>query len=134
MPSFLVTGASRGIGLAIIQKLVCTFLCESINPRVSHLRLKLQDQSNFVIATSRDVSVSKALQDLHKTYPRDRLASLSLNLEMPSSIDDIARDAAALLPNGLDCLISNAGVAYEQGVPIQDLCVISSVLTMPLYC
>ncbi|PCH40585.1 NAD(P)-binding protein [Wolfiporia cocos MD-104 SS10] len=102
MPSFLVTGASRGIGLAIIQKL-------------------LQDQSNFVIATSRDVSVSKALQDLHKTYPRDRLASLSLNLEIPSSIDDLARDAAALLPNGLDCLISNAGVAYEQGIPVQDL-------------
>ncbi|PCH40587.1 NAD(P)-binding protein [Wolfiporia cocos MD-104 SS10] len=102
MPSFLVTGASRGIGLAIIQKL-------------------LQDPDNLVIATARDVSVSKALQDLRKTYPRDRLASFSLILETPSSIDDLARDAAALLPNGLDCLISNAGVAYEQGVPIQDL-------------
>ncbi|CCM05064.1 uncharacterized protein FIBRA_07270 [Fibroporia radiculosa] len=96
MTSYLVTGASRGIGLAMVEKL-------------------LQNPSNFVIAAARHPNRSEDLQSLRTKYGDERLTTLILDYADPASTTAAAERASMLLPNGLDYLVSNAGVALQSG-------------------
>ncbi|EED80562.1 predicted protein [Postia placenta Mad-698-R] len=101
MPSYLITGASRGIGLAFVAEL-------------------LQNASNIVVATARNPDASPGLRQLQEQYPKDRLAIVPMDVADTSSVLQAAETAAALLPNGLDWLISNAGIALQPGVTYED--------------
>lgn len=101
MPSWLITGTSKGIGLGI----------------VCHL---LKEEKNFVIGTARDLS-AKALQELAAIYPKNRLALIELDITDVTSVKKAAEEAAALLPNGLDYLINNAGISLQIMTPFEDL-------------
>lgn len=100
MRSVLITGTSRGIGLALAVEL-------------------LKDPNNFVIATARKPSESSSLQNLQAENSRDRLTTVALDVADAASVTRAVEEVAALLPSGLDCLISNAGdnkqpiVSYE---------------------
>ncbi|EED81943.1 predicted protein [Postia placenta Mad-698-R] len=96
MPSYLITGASRGIGLAFVADL-------------------LQAASNFVVATARNPDASPGLRQLQEQYPKDRLAIVPMDVADTSSVRQAADTVAALLPNGLDFLISNAGILLQPG-------------------
>jgi NAD(P)-dependent dehydrogenase (short-subunit alcohol dehydrogenase family) len=102
MSSYLISGTSRGIGLALVAEL-------------------LKDESNFVIATARAPSDSEGLQALSKTYPSTRLHILTLDVESTSSINAAVAEATILLPNGLDNLITNAGVNHQPDTSFEDL-------------
>ena len=83
---------------------------------------KLKEEKNFVIGTARDLS-AKALRELAAIYPKNRLALIELDITDVTSVKKAAEEAAALLPNGLDYLINNAGISLQTMTPFEDLCV-----------
>ncbi|KAI0784043.1 putative short-chain dehydrogenase [Abortiporus biennis] len=92
MPSYLITGSSRGIGFGLVKEL-------------------LKNPENQVLATARSPATSKDLQKLREQFPDNkRLALLTLDISKPETVTEAAQEAEKLLPNGLDVLISNAGI------------------------
>ncbi|KAH9935667.1 uncharacterized protein B0H18DRAFT_1114383 [Fomitopsis serialis] len=101
MPSYLVTGASRGIGLGIVTKL-------------------LQDPGNFVIAAVRNPE-SESIATLGNDHPKARFAVVQLDYSDYASIGKAAAEVAHLLPAGLDYLISNAGVSFQESASFESI-------------
>ncbi|KAF8184692.1 hypothetical protein BJ912DRAFT_1032348 [Pholiota molesta] len=87
MPSWLITGANRGIGLSTVENL-------------------LKDEANFVIATARDISTPELQALLAKN---SRVKAIALDITSQESVDAAVAAATPLLPNGLDYLVNNAG-------------------------
>ncbi|KAF9527381.1 hypothetical protein CPB83DRAFT_856451 [Crepidotus variabilis] len=102
MPSYLVTGSSRGIGLAIVEYLVT-----------------LPD--TIVLATARNPGASKGLQDLAAKHGKDRLVLVTLDVSSPASIEAAHKEATALLPKGLDYLVLNAGTHMQPSCTFDDI-------------
>ncbi|KAK2022429.1 putative short-chain dehydrogenase [Colletotrichum zoysiae] len=94
MPSYLVTGSSRGLGLGFATEL-------------------LKRGNSTVIATARNTAKSQGLQELRKNYPDDRLVLLDMDVMDPESVNSAAESVLKLLPSGLDNLVSNAGISYS---------------------
>ncbi|KAB5578185.1 putative short-chain dehydrogenases/reductase [Coniochaeta sp. 2T2.1] len=94
MPSYLITGASRGLGLAFTAEL-------------------LKDPTNKVIATARNTAGAKGLQDLAAQHPKERLILADLDVTSLKSIQHLAGMLETLVPEGLDNLISNAGLSHQ---------------------
>ncbi|EPS94641.1 NAD-binding protein [Fomitopsis schrenkii] len=99
--TYVVTGASRGIGLAIVEEL-------------------LKDESNYVIAAVRDRS-AQSLQDLRTKYPSGSLESVHLDLDDLASVRHAAVDADDRLRGGLDYLIHCAGVSMQDLTPFEEV-------------
>ncbi|KAH8888147.1 putative short-chain dehydrogenase [Thozetella sp. PMI_491] len=102
MPSYLVTGASRGLGLGFVTEL-------------------LKDKNNVVVATARDLAGSEGLQKLKAEVADGKLHLVELDVSKPESIRAAAEKTSQLLPNGLDHLVSNAGVIYQPLSTFDDL-------------
>ncbi|KAH9949590.1 hypothetical protein B0H21DRAFT_819975 [Amylocystis lapponica] len=96
MPSYFISGANRGIGFEQASVL-------------------LEDPESIVVAGIRNSS--GALDDLAAKHP-GHLLIVPFDLADPAKIDKAAELTAALLPNGLDCLINNAGVNFEPVTPM----------------
>ncbi|CCM06151.1 uncharacterized protein FIBRA_09624 [Fibroporia radiculosa] len=97
MPSHLITGASRGIGLGLVTEL-------------------LRDPQNYVIAGARDPAGSKHLHELDAKYGSERLAIVQLDVTDAASVTRAVPEVEALLKpqgGGLDSLINNAGTACQ---------------------
>jgi len=90
MPSYFISGANRGIGLALVERL-------------------LQEPDNTIVAGARNPNAANVLQDLKAKHP-ERLLLVPFDLVDPAKIELAAEQASAFLPNGLDYLINNAGV------------------------
>ncbi|RQM07094.1 hypothetical protein DH86_00003875 [Scytalidium sp. 3C] len=73
----------------------------------------LKDPTNKVIATARSTAGSKGLQDLASKYSKDRLILLDLDVTKLESVKNVAQQLDTLLPEGLDNLISNAGISNQ---------------------
>jgi len=93
MPSYLITGTSRGLGLAFATKL-------------------LEDPENVVVATARNTS-APGLAALAAKTPAGRLHLVTLDVSKEDAFPPAVAAADALLPNGLDYLIANAAVDYQ---------------------
>ncbi|KPM34770.1 hypothetical protein AK830_g11801 [Neonectria ditissima] len=102
MPSYLVTGSSRGIGLGLVAEL-------------------LKDKKNVVIATARNTAGSSGLQDLKAKHGDARFHLLDMDVIKLDSVHAAAEAAGKLLPSGLDHLISNAGVSYDASASWEDV-------------
>jgi NAD(P)-dependent dehydrogenase (short-subunit alcohol dehydrogenase family) len=94
MPSFLVTGAGRGLGLGFVKHL-------------------LEDKNNVVVATARNTASSKGLQDVKAQDQGGRLILIDLDVSKAESVSKAAEEAAKALPDGLDYLLSSAGVSVS---------------------
>lgn len=92
--SYLITGATRGIGLAFVEEI---------------LRSK---PDSFVIATGRDPKAANGLQELSKEY-KDRLVLVKLDVSDAANVQKAVEEVTPLLPNGLDHLVLNAGVHHQ---------------------
>ncbi|KAJ6786270.1 hypothetical protein PWT90_00810 [Aphanocladium album] len=92
MSSYLVTGSSRGLGLGFTAEL-------------------LKDKANIVIATARNIAGANELQSLKEKSNNDNFHLVELDVSNKESVDAAAKQVAALLPNGLDNLISSAGIS-----------------------
>ncbi|KAI0727128.1 hypothetical protein C8Q72DRAFT_477061 [Fomitopsis betulina] len=99
--TYVVTGASRGIGLAIVEEL-------------------LKYESNYVIAAVRDPSV-QSLQDLRTEYPSGSLETVRLDLKDLASIQHAAVNASDRLMGSLDYLIHCAGVSMQDFAPFETM-------------
>ncbi|KAI0672116.1 NAD-P-binding protein [Trametes maxima] len=89
--TWLVTGASRGIGLALVRQL-------------------LEVETNFVIAAVRDPSKASTVDAL-KPNAKGTLRVLQLNVSNFDGVRASAIDLASILGEaGLDYLINNAGI------------------------
>lgn len=93
MSSFLVTGATRGFGLALVRELLS----------------RPTSEVGRVFATSR--GPSSALDELVK-QAQHRLTTVTLDITNEKSVEQAAVEVEVELKgNGLDVLINNAGVA-----------------------
>ncbi|EPS96350.1 short-chain dehydrogenase [Fomitopsis schrenkii] len=103
MRTYLVVGASRGIGLGLVAEL-------------------LKDGTTHVFATARVANSSTGLQELVATYS-SRLTILECDATDAASVERAASDAAALLPDGqgLDCLIHNAAISQSFFTPFEQI-------------
>ncbi|KAK3318686.1 putative short-chain dehydrogenases/reductase [Apodospora peruviana] len=102
MPSFLITGSSRGLGLTLVTEL-------------------LKDPENKVIATARNTKAAEGLQTLAAKFPPDRLVLVDLDVSSQTSIEAAAAEVSRILPDGLDNLINNAGVNDQALVPFEQV-------------
>jgi NAD(P)-dependent dehydrogenase (short-subunit alcohol dehydrogenase family) len=84
---------------------------------------QLAQPDNFVIATARRPEHSTGLQELGAKYSKDRLAILSLDVSSSKSVEEAADGASALLPNGLDHLVLNAGIHPQPICTFDNMCV-----------
>jgi len=92
MPSWLVTGSSRGIGLEIVRQLAA-------------------DPGNVVVATARKPDGASALQALAGSA-RGTLHIVKLDIASEQSIRDSYKPVSALLGDkGLDYLYNNAAIS-----------------------
>ncbi|XP_029952248.1 uncharacterized protein LOC115391948 [Salarias fasciatus] len=90
--SVLVTGASRGLGLQIVE----TLASGGFSPRK-------------IIATTRNPAGAQKLQELTEKYPNIHIVPLDVLSQ--ESIESCVEEAGRLLQDeGLNCLINNAGI------------------------
>lgn len=93
MASYLVTGASRGLGLALVSRLAALSSAEV----------------GTIFATARSDNVSK-LEELSKGSG-GRVQIIKLDVDRKESVQEAAREVKHRLQGkGLDYLINNAGV------------------------
>lgn len=94
MSTYLITGCSRGLGLAFVKELV----------EGEHASVRL------VIATSRNPQAPAALQAIIDSAP-DRVKHVSLDVTDQASINEAVKTVQDILgKSGLDVLINNAGI------------------------
>jgi NAD(P)-dependent dehydrogenase (short-subunit alcohol dehydrogenase family) len=98
------------------MELTCSCHCQLSNP------------ANYVIATARNPSAAKELQELISKFPKDRAALVQLDVGSPDSIEKAAIEVSKLLPQGLDVLVGNAGVNDQPKATFEEL----SVLFLPI--
>ncbi|MCJ1442568.1 MAG: hypothetical protein MMC23_003064 [Stictis urceolatum] len=104
MATYLFTGTSRGLGLHMVKVLI-------------------QQPSNTVktiYASARSLTPSAELSDLIKSSD-DRIVYVPLDVSSSSSISSAVSQVSSHLKStgglGLDALINNAGVQYQDGPP-----------------
>lgn len=91
--SVLITGSSRGLGLQMVKDLA-----------------KSSDRPATIIATARNPTAAKDLQELSKTYPGVHI--VTLDVESESSISSALAEVRCITGSeGLNCLINNAAIA-----------------------
>ncbi|KIW13604.1 hypothetical protein PV08_08794 [Exophiala spinifera] len=113
MPSYLVTGSSRGLGLGFVTQL-------------------LRNKDNIVVATARDTAGSSGLQELNARNNEGRLILIDLDVTKAESIKSAAEQTAKVLPEGLDHLISNAGVSGNLMRHVRDVDELVEEVKFPL--
>ncbi|KAL6694005.1 putative short-chain dehydrogenases/reductase [Trichoderma pleuroticola] len=102
MPSYLVTGSSRGLGLGFVTEL-------------------LKEKDNVVIATARNTATSTGLQELKSKHRDGQLHLIDLDVTNIESIRRAVQETSRLLPGGLDNLVSNAGVNPSPLTSFEDI-------------
>lgn len=114
MPSYLITGSSRGLGLAFTKELVRRITQhKSLQLLSTYSYPQLKDPNNYVIATARNPKGSPGLQELSAQFNPNRLAIIQLDVTDEKSVQNAVQQAEKLLPDGLDNFISSAGVAND---------------------
>ncbi|KAM9568074.1 C-signal [Salvelinus alpinus] len=89
----MVTGASRGLGLRVVESLVTGS----------------SDPDKIIIATARNPSGAQELQKLAERHPNIHI--ITLDVVSQESIEKAAQDVDLLVQElGLNCLINNAGI------------------------
>jgi len=93
MPSYFITGASRGLGLSFAEKL-------------------LESPNNIVIASARNIS-AEGLKALAAKGLPGKLYTVTLDVTDYDAYAGAVAETEKFLPNGLDYLIVNAGVDLQ---------------------
>lgn len=115
MPTWLITGANRGLGLEFVTQLS-------------------KDASNTIIATSRSMTPS-TLAGLEALAIKPRLHILECDLSSPTSITALGEQVTGLLDGDsskIDFVLNNAGVnvaSQETGLTISPEAILANVQT-----
>ncbi|SCV04266.1 LAME_0H17084g1_1 [Lachancea meyersii CBS 8951] len=92
--TYLITGANRGIGFALVKQLSA-------------------ESKNTIIATARKPEDAAELNEWSAKHPNVKI--LKLDVISSESVQAAAEEAAKILPEGLDVLVSNAGFLKNIG-------------------
>ena len=118
-PSFsrvaIVTGANKGIGLAIVRQLALAYPSSSLNKGPLLIYLTARDQSRGEAAVKdihNDPQLAKA-QALDSYGGLSTVKFHELDISDPNSIDAFAASMKETHPDGIDFLINNAGIAMN---------------------
>ncbi|KAH7885452.1 NAD(P)-binding protein [Phlebopus sp. FC_14] len=100
MPTWLITGASRGLGLGYVQQLITSV-------------------DNTVFAACRNPESAQKLRSLSQSHSKKgTLFIIQLDVTDEASIFTAQREVDTILgQRGLDYLINNAGVALKDDLP-----------------
>jgi carbonyl reductase 1 len=118
-PSFsrvaVVTGANKGIGLAIVRQLALAYPSSSLNKGQLLIYLTARDQSRGEAAVKdihNDPQLAKA-QALDSYGGLSTVKFHELDIADPNSVDAFAASMKEAHPDGIDFLINNAGMAMN---------------------
>jgi len=95
MPSYVVTGTSRGIGLGFIKALS-------------------GDPNNVVFALTRSCSGAKDLTNFVAQNPHKNVHVVEAHGENTKSLEDAAKEVAKITGGTLDILINNAALMFHE--------------------
>jgi len=95
MSTYFVAGASRGIGIELVRKILENY------------------PGSKVVAGARNPNENKDLKELQHSY-KDRLTLVRLDITSDASVQASAEVIAKALPDGLDYLINCAGIMDSQ--------------------
>ncbi|CEP64010.1 SDR family oxidoreductase LALA0_S10e00188g [Lachancea lanzarotensis] len=96
--SYFISGGNRGIGLALVK-------------------LLSSDTSNTVVAGTRNVEGATDLKEWANLHSNVKIVALDVSLA--ASNVEAAKETARILPDGLDVLIANAGIAKATGTLLE---------------
>ncbi|CEP63114.1 SDR family oxidoreductase LALA0_S07e02696g [Lachancea lanzarotensis] len=95
--SYFISGANRGIGFALVKVLSA-------------------ESKNTVVAGVRNVDGAGELKKWADVHTNVKI--VSLDVSTAESNEKAAKEVASILPDGLDVLIANAGIANSAGATI----------------
>ncbi len=110
-----ITGANKGIGLAIVRNLALQYPSSTFNSGPLLIYLTARDQSRgeeAVKSLQNDVQLKKA-RALVGDGGLSEIRYHGLDISKPKSIIDFATFLQEQHPDGIDMVVNNAGIALE---------------------
>ena len=111
----IVTGANKGIGLAIVRNLALQYPSSPFNNGPFLIYLTARDQKrgeDAVAALEKDEALKRA-KVLATSGGLSTIKYRALDISKPQSISDAASFFKQEHPEGIDILINNAGIAMD---------------------
>lgn len=111
----LVTGANKGIGLAIVRNLALQYPSSSFNDGPFLIYLSARDQKrgeDAVESLHQDVQLKKA-KALAEYGGLSTIKYHGMDISKPESIRDMAKFIEKEHPQGIDIVVNNAGIAMD---------------------
>ena len=115
MRTALVTGANKGIGLAIVRNLALQYPSSAFNngPLLIYLTARDQKRGEDAVATlQQDAQLNKA-KALAEHGGLSTIKYHGMDISKLRSIKDMASFLKKQHPNGIDIVVNNAGIAMD---------------------
>lgn len=111
----LVTGANKGIGLAIVRSLALEYPSSALNNGPFLIYLSARDQKRgeeAVESLYQDAQLKKA-RALAEHGGLSTIKYHGMDISKPQSIKDMASFLKKEHPDGIDIVVNNAGIAMD---------------------
>lgn len=110
-----VTGANKGIGLAIVRQLALQYPKSSYNngPLLIYLTARNEDRGKAALESLKTDKQLQSAKALHSQGGLTDVKYLPLDISSKQSVEDFATHLKTNHPDGIDFLINNAAVAMQ---------------------
>ncbi|KAL8970155.1 MAG: hypothetical protein Q9183_001651 [Haloplaca sp. 2 TL-2023] len=110
-----VTGANKGIGLAVVRQLALQYPSSSFNngPFLIYLTARDQGRGEAAVKELRNDSGLKKAKALADDGGLTSIKYQALDISKPKSITDFATFIQKEHPEGIDMVVNNAGIAMQ---------------------
>ncbi len=110
-----VTGANKGIGLAIVRQLALQYPQSSFNkgPLLIYLTARNEDRGKAALDSINSDATLKTAQALQAHGGLSDIKYLPLDIDSQDSIRAFASKIKEAHPDGIDFLVNNAGIALD---------------------
>lgn len=111
----LVTGANKGIGLAIVRNLALQYPSSAFNngPLLIYLSARDQKRGEDAVESLRQDSQLKKAKALGEHGGLSTIKYHGMDISKPESIRDMASFLEKEHPDGIDIVVNNAGIAMD---------------------
>lgn len=110
-----VTGANKGVGLAIVRQLALQYPQSTFNngPLLIYLTARNEERGRAALHSINEDPQLRAAKALRSQGGLADVEYLPLDIDSRQSIDDFAAQLKKSHPDGIDFLINNAGIAMQ---------------------